>query len=259
VVSEAAALQVEACNGTVLRFADLAAAAAAPDQAVLLIDYALKAPSRALKPPTGRRSLVLLAPEERARIPRCRAAGFAGYLIKPLRRASLSERVLAAAGIAGDRPAEAAIEDDRITASAGLGLRILLAEDNPINALLARSLLEREGCIVDRAANGREAVEAAAVSAYDLILMDVRMPLMDGLVATIALRARGLAAPVVALTADAFADDRKACLAAGMDDFLSKPLDPVALRAVLARWAPHSLACAASGFTTARGKAKLAN
>lgn len=257
VVGEAAARQVEACGGTVVWFGSLAGAAAAPDGAVLLVDHALRGAARSFKPPAGRAAIVLLAPEERARIPRCRDAGFAGYLIKPLRRASLAERVLAAAGRAAGRPAETAAEDDRIAPSAGQGLRVLLAEDNPINALLARSLLEREGCTVDRAANGSEAVEAASVAGYDLILMDVRMPVMDGLEAAAALRARGVSTPIVALTADTFADDRKACIAAGMDDFLSKPLDPAALRAALARWA--GTAQAAPGFTASKGEAKLAS
>jgi CheY-like chemotaxis protein len=132
----------------------------------------------------------------------------------------------------------------------GLRLRILLAEDNPINALLARTHLEREGCSVHRAANGQEAVEAAESEVYDLILMDLRMPMMDGQQATRLLRARNVRTPIVALTADAFEDDRKACLAAGMDDFLTKPLESAALRRVLARWA---------GFTPTEAEAKLAS
>ncbi len=258
IVGEAAARQVEACGGHVVWFATLAAAAAAPDGAVLLVDHALRGGARSFKAPPGRAAIVLLAPEERGRIPRCRDAGFAGYLIKPLRRASLAERVLAAAGRAGGRAPDVAAEDDRVAALAGQGLRVLLAEDNPINALLARSLLEREGCAVARAANGQEAVEAASVDAFDLILMDVRMPVMDGLQAAAALRRRGVTAPIVALTADTFADDRKACLAAGMDEVLSKPLDPAALRAVLARAAAPALATG-PGFTAAQGEAKLAS
>jgi len=249
-VRQAARRQIEACGGSALAFDDLAAAQAAPEAAVFLVDHALARPGRTLKPPAGRAALVLLAPEERARITRCRRAGFAGYLIKPLRRASLAERVLAVTGGADAAPAYAPPEDDRIAAVAGLDLKVLLAEDNPINALLARALLEREGCAVRRVANGAEALEAAAAAAYDLILMDVRMPGIDGLQAAAALRARGITAPIVALTADAFEDDRKACLAAGMDDFLTKPLDLAALRAVLARWA---------GFTAPVAEAKLAS
>ncbi|HRD47596.1 MAG TPA: response regulator, partial [Caulobacter sp.] len=103
-------------------------------------------------------------------------------------------------------------------------------------ALLARTLLQREGAQVDRAGSGEEAVAALASARYDLVLMDVRMPGMGGVEAARVIRAKGVATPIVALTADAFEDDRRACLAAGMDDFLTKPLTESALRAVLARW-----------------------
>ena len=117
------------------------------------------------------------------------------------------------------------------------GMRVLLAEDNPINAMLARTLLTREGCAVDHARGGDEAIAAAQVGRYDLIFMDMRMPGMSGVEVTRRLRAAGDVTPVVALTANAFEDDRHACLAAGMDDFLVKPLSPDALRGMLARWA----------------------
>jgi CheY-like chemotaxis protein len=183
----------------------------------------------------------LLRPDERDRIEPCRAAGFAGYLIKPLRRASLAARVLAAhSGMkeGAAAPVEAThSEDERIAPAAAPGARVLLAEDNPINAFLARTLLEREGAVVDRAASGEETLAAMEAGRYDLILMDVRMPGLSGLDAARALRARGVSTPIVALTADAFEDDRRACLAAGMDDFLVKPLTADALRTALARWA----------------------
>jgi CheY-like chemotaxis protein len=129
---------------------------------------------------------------------------------------------------------------------------VLLVEDNPINALLAHSLLEREGCIVDRAVGGDEAVSAAAAQAYDLILMDLRLPGLDGIAAARALRRRGVQTPIVALTADAFEEDRRACLAAGMDDFLPKPLAPAALAGALRRWRN-------AGWTRSRPRAKLAS
>ena len=109
---------------------------------------------------------------------------------------------------------------------------MLLAEDNPINAMLARTLLRARGLPRSTtSATGEAALDALAGGAYDLVLMDVRMPGLDGLAATRGLRARGSRTPVVALTADAFEDDRRACLEAGMDDFLAKPLSPEALRA----------------------------
>ena len=115
-------------------------------------------------------------------------------------------------------------------------MRVLLAEDNPINAMLARTLLRREGAEVEHVESGEAAVDAASSGGFDIVLMDVRMPGLGGLAATRALRARGVGTPVVALTANAFEDDRHACLAAGMNDFLVKPMSPDALRATLTRW-----------------------
>jgi CheY-like chemotaxis protein len=180
----------------------------------------------------------MLAPEERDRIPRYREAGYAGYLIKPLRRGSLAARVRAALEpepevepIGPQSP-----EDERVHPESITGLRVLLAEDNPVNALLATTILKREGCVVDRVASGEEALAALARAPYDLIFMDVRMPGLDGMEAARIYRARGGVTPMIALTANAFEEDRRACLDAGMDDFLPKPLDPQRLRAVLARW-----------------------
>jgi CheY-like chemotaxis protein len=115
-------------------------------------------------------------------------------------------------------------------------VRVLVAEDNPVNALLAKSLLRREGCTVELAGSGQEALDALARSRYDLVLMDVRMPGLDGPDTTRRLRARGDETPVIAVTANAFEEDRRACLEAGMNAFLTKPVDPAALRAALTRW-----------------------
>jgi len=235
VVLEAASRQIAGLGGQVITAATVAdLTLIAPADAVLLIDNLLAPGRRALKAPEGRACVILLRPDERARIPRSRAAGFSGYLIKPLRADSLAARVLAAKGVApkADHPPE----DDRIAAATATGARVLLVEDNPINALLARTLLKREGAEVDRAASGQEALAAVSAATYDLILMDLRMPDLSGVEASRELRARGVATPIVALTADAFEDDRRAALGAGMDDFLVKPLTENALRAVLARW-----------------------
>ncbi len=98
----------------------------------------------------------------------------------------------------------AAQEDDRVSPASAVGLRVLLADDNSINAILARALLEREGCSVDWANNGFEAINVARTGVHDLILMDVRMPGMDGIQASRILRSEGYSGSIVALTADAF-------------------------------------------------------
>ena len=239
IVREAARRQVEACGGSAVIAADAAALEAAlKPGCVILLDNALASGARRLRRPEAHPTIVLLAPDERGRIAGFRRAGFAGYLIKPLRRASLSERVLIAAGEA--QAQTDGNEDDRVAAAAAAGKRILLVEDNPINALLARALLTREGCSVDHAARGEEAITAVKVGSYDLILMDMRMPGLDGEQTSRQLRKLGVSTPIVALTANAFEDDRHACLAAGMNDFLVKPLSPAALRAMLIRWAGPS-------------------
>ena len=250
VLAEAAARQVGACGGEPAIFASAKAAAAAPPQAPALVDFA--AGERRPRPIAGRRSIVLLGPELRAHIPALRKSGFDGYLIKPLRRQSVATRLLAVSGPAA-QPAAPPLEDERARLTAGSGARVLLAEDNPINAMLARALLEREGCVVDQARTGPEAVEAAGAQAYDLILLDLRMPGMGGVEAARAMRKAGVRSPIAALTADAFEDARRASLQAGMDDFLTKPLEPAALHALLGRL------LAPAGFTETATDAKLAS
>ena len=229
-VRAAAMDQIQASGGTVQA-----------DAGVVLIDHAAREPGLGLvRRPADARAIVLLKPAERDLIARYRGAGFHGYLIKPLRRASLADRVLAASGHSPvhqpGAPPSPPSEDDRVAPARFSGTRVLLVEDNPVGALLAATLLRREGCAVETAASGHEAVDAMKRARYDLVFMDMRMPGMDGPSAARAIRARGDRTPIVALTANAFAEDRKACLEAGMNDHLVKPLELESLRASLARW-----------------------
>ncbi len=118
------------------------------------------------------------------------------------------------------------------------GARVLLAEDNAVNAEVAQALLEDAGLRVDHAEDGEAAVQMALARDYVLVMMDMQMPRRDGLDATRAIRAHrdSAALPIIAMTANAFEDDRAQCRAAGMDDFVSKPVDPAVLYALLLRW-----------------------
>jgi signal transduction histidine kinase/ActR/RegA family two-component response regulator len=137
-----------------------------------------------------------------------------------------------------DRPKpQAAAPDKGQTPASGRPLRILMVEDNPANQRVATALLKVAGFTIEIAGNGRQAIEKAMASNFDIILMDVQMPVMDGLEATRQLRQRDKlkATPIVGLTAGAMEDDRQKCLAAGMNDYLSKPVDWDKLLALLTR------------------------
>ncbi|MCK7575939.1 MAG: response regulator [Chromatiales bacterium] len=123
------------------------------------------------------------------------------------------------------------------------GARILVAEDNEINQEVILQLLRAAGARVTLAENGLEALEQVCAQAYDLVLMDVQMPVMDGLEATRAIRAQAeyRELPILAMTANAFESDRRQCLKAGMNDHLAKPIEPERLTETLARWLPHAL------------------
>jgi len=129
-----------------------------------------------------------------------------------------------------------------------MGLRVLVAEDNPVNQKLARRMLEKWGCEVDVAADGREAVVAWEAGRYDVILMDVQMPVLDGYESTAEIRRSESAGrartPIIAMTAHALEGDEERCRAAGMDDYVSKPVKPEALQAALARWSSAAPAAA---------------
>jgi signal transduction histidine kinase/CheY-like chemotaxis protein len=222
--------RVEGADGAVR----ILAAREAPD--IVIVDCALGADEAARIADAARaagvtHSLILFSPFERRAMPPATLGHFDGWLVKPVRSSTLIARLTGAA------PASAAsVRDPAIAPSGAAGaIDVLLAEDNEINALAARKQLERIGVRVTRACNGEEAVTlmAEALSgrrpAFQLVLMDVRMPVLDGLGATKRIRAmeRELGRPpirIIAVTANAFEDDRKACMAEGMDEILTKPL-----------------------------------
>jgi CheY-like chemotaxis protein len=237
-VREAAAGQLLASGAAAILGDEVEAVMEATEEdGLMLVDHALAPQGSLATRPKKRKALILLKPEERELIERYRGAGWSGYLIKPLRRASLASRVLAALN-AANCPVRGphSPDDERVAPATVAGVRVLIAEDNPVNALLVSSLLKREGATVELAGTGEEALQALARSRYDLVLMDMRMPGMDGLAATRKMRASGDETPVIALTANAFEEDRRICLEAGMNAFLSKPVDAVALKTALTRW-----------------------
>jgi signal transduction histidine kinase/DNA-binding response OmpR family regulator/HPt (histidine-containing phosphotransfer) domain-containing protein len=167
-------------------------------------------------------------------------AGITCALTKPVRAGEL-QRTLAEVMGAASPEATSAASARRAPIGPALSGHVLVAEDNPVNQELARNMLETLGCQVTIAANGVAAVAAVDATRFDIVLMDVQMPEMDGLVATATIRQREAQAgarrvPIVALTANAFVQDREACLAAGMDDYLGKPFTLDKLGSVLRRW-----------------------
>jgi PAS domain S-box-containing protein len=168
------------------------------------------------------------------------AAGLEGFLIKPVNPSVLLNTIMEVFGYGGHRQfpslSSRATPPDAIASIRGA--RILVAEDNEINQQVAREILESSGFTVDLAGNGREALSKVRSGSYDAVLMDIQMPEMDGLQAARALRQDGRFGdlPVIAMTAHAMAGDREQSLSAGMNDHVTKPIDPDALFAVLLRW-----------------------
>jgi two-component system, sensor histidine kinase and response regulator len=176
-----------------------------------------------------------------------RQAGIEIYLTKPVRQSDLYDSLISLVGSKNEATAAKIPLSPRPSSVAQpaqenpLQLRILLAEDNIVNQEVATNMLELLGCHVTVANNGREALQALAQSTYDLVLMDCQMPEMDGFAATVELRrseeGTSRHVTVIALTANAMEGDQQRCLAAGMDDYLSKPFTQEKLRVMLSRWA----------------------
>ncbi len=168
---------------------------------------------------------------------RCRELGISAYLTKPVRQSELLDAILTALGTRTKGGSEKPLITRHSLRENRGHLRILLAEDNPVNQLVALRLLEKQGHIVTVAANGRKALEAMEKESFEVILMDVQMPEMDGWEATRSIREKeqktGGHIPIVAVTAHAMKGDEERCLTAGMDYYLTKPLRTLDLLAIL--------------------------
>jgi len=214
----------------------LARLAGGPQPDLVIVDCALgvEATNRlalAAKAAGAPRSLVLFSPFERRALGQSSLQGFDGWLVKPVRARSLFDR------LANEFPAAPAPKPSPLRSSAnGEALNALLAEDNEINAIIAQKALRRLGFEVTRARDGLEAASIACAAArgeaprLDVILMDIKMPGIDGCEAARRIRRVERAAdrapmPIIALTANAMAEDRRTCLSAGIDEFLAKPVD----------------------------------
>jgi two-component system sensor histidine kinase/response regulator len=191
--------------------------------------------------------------------------GFSAYLVKPVRQSQLYDCLAAVAGrkadsgISPDLPAPI-ITRHTLADRAKQKLQLLLAEDNPTNQKVALKTLEKLGYHADVVVNGLEAIRALQSRAYDLVLMDVQMPEMDGMEATRKIRdpESGVInprTPIVALTAHAMVGDKQDCLDAGMDDYLTKPIKPAELAEVLARWLPQEASDLAKRNELGQGQA----
>ena len=181
---------------------------------------------------------------------RARNLGFEAYLTKPIKQSQLFDAIVA---VFGKQKSAATGSEEEIVTRYSLAetrkdqFRILLVEDNAVNQKVALIHLKKYGYEADVACNGREALEAVGKNHYDLVLMDIQMPEMDGYEATRAIRGAENGVPIIAMTANAMKGDREKCLAAGMSDYLSKPVNPGELLEKIRFWSQRS-------FTNAAGR-----
>ena len=192
--------------------------------------------------------LILLTGADDVSVEDAAAAGFAACLTTPIRQAQLLasvQSVLAESADAHSVNRQQGVTTDRPTeTSARTDTQVLVAEDNAVNQKVAVLMLEKLGCTVDVVPNGREAVEAVTRHPYDIVLMDCQMPELDGFGATAEIRrlmGEERRIPIIAMTANAMQGDRERCLAAGMDDYIAKPVKSQALSDALRRWASTKL------------------
>lgn len=187
------------------------------------------------------RLVLLLRVDQHLRLEPYRQNGFDYYLVRPVRRRTLIQ-VLTGLHDEDDAWVDSRLSQQPVRKNpkeAGLPVRVLLAEDNRINQMLAQALLGKLGLDIECVANGREAVEAVQKDDYALVLMDVNMPTMDGLQATREIRAldgHKAAIPIIAMTASAMDEDRQRCAMAGMNDYISKPIEVEELRRLITQW-----------------------
>ncbi len=170
---------------------------------------------------------------------RCREVGIARHLMKPITQAELWDAILTAMGGAAHTPAALPTVSPLTEPGADRPLHILLAEDNRVNQRVALHTLEKQGHAVVVVGDGQAVLTALAQAPFDLVLMDIQMPVLDGLAATAAIRAQeqtqGTHIPIIAMTAHAMRGDRERCLAAGMDGYVTKPLKAADLAAAIAQ------------------------
>lgn len=186
----------------------------------------------------GMRLVLLTSTGQRGDAKRMQAAGFDAYLVKPVKHSTLFDCLSALLGQEGDKnqPPHELITQHSLREARRRTVRILLVEDNVVNQLVALKVLEQAGYHTDLAENGSEAIEKTKAVPYSLILMDCQMPVMDGYQATAQIRqldSDNAYVPIVAMTAHAMVGDREKCLAAGMNDYISKPVDPDHLMALI--------------------------
>ena len=190
---------------------------------------------------------------------RARTLGYDRYLIKPVRPSSVLDCVRPSPGPQPPQAPSARCEGSRdVSDATARRARVLVAEDNQVNAMLARTVLTQAGHYADCVGNGREVLEALENRPYDIVLMDMQMPILDGL--STARRIRSLKGetariPIIALTANAMNEDRERCLGAGMNDYISKPFFPEDLLQKILFWTAPEAQAEANGNGCAEGAA----